>query len=142
MPIIKIKVGRGVDARFFQRLVDDFFSNSLPTIVLSNGWSPKVDIYETDDSVFIVADLAGVDKDSLLVTVEGQYLCLSGKRIPPKNHPKRFYQLEIEYGAFERVLRLPGSLNLDLVDAQYEQGLLTIKIAKKRNEETIKIPIK
>ncbi len=142
MPIIKIKVGRGLNARVLQRLVDDFFSNSLPTVVLSKGWSPKVDIYETQKYIIIVADLAGIDKDSLLVTMEGQYLCLSGKRVPPKEQPKRFYQLELEYGPFERVLKLPKSLNLDLVEAQYEQGILTIKIAKKKDEEPIKIPVK
>ena len=142
MPIIKIKVSRGLDARLLQRLVDDFFSSSLPTVVLSKGWSPSIDIYETETHIVIIADLAGIDKDSLLVTVEGQYLCLSGKRVPPKEQPKRFYQLEIEYGPFERVLKLPKSLNLDVVEAQYEQGFLIIKIAKKKDEEAIKIAIK
>ncbi len=143
MPIIKIKVSRGLEAGDFQKIVDDFFSSSIPTIVLSQGWIPKVDMYETDRALFVVADLAGVDKESLLVTVDGQHLRISGQRHPPtRTGGRRFHQLEIEYGPFVRVLRLPEGVDIDNVEAQYEHGVLTVQMPRSSDKSGIKVEVK
>lgn len=144
MPVIKIKVER--DFELLQdrvrRLVDDVFQVSMPVMLSREGWVPAVDIYEGPDAVYVVADTAGVDKESLNLIFKGQFLHLAGQRRQPVSLGKgRFYQMEIEYGPFERIIRIPVTVDPEQMDAYYENGLLVIRMLCKKANDTIKIDV-
>lgn len=144
MPVIKIKVER--DFKFLQdrvkRLVDDVFQVAPPVMLSREGWVPAIDIYEGPDAVCVVADTAGVDKESLNLIVKGQFLYLAGRRRPPVSLGKgRFYQMEIEYGPFERIIRIPVTVDPERIEAYYENGLIVIRMLCKKTNDTIKIDV-
>ena len=144
MPLIKIKVERDLEQLQdrVKRLVDDVFHISRPIAFSEGGWVPAVDIYEGPDAIYVVVEAAGVDTDSLRLTFEGQFLHLSGKRHSPVSLGKRrFYQMEIEYGSFERIVRIPVTINLEQIEAQYENGLLIVEMFRKEPKKTIKIEV-
>lgn len=94
-------------------------------------WVPAADIFERDDSLVVVLELPGVDKDKIEVAVEGVLLRVSGAR--PKSIPdatRHVHQLEIPYGRFLRAVRLPSQTDTEAITAEYKEGYLTITIPK------------
>ena len=144
MPVIKIKVERDFDLLqdSVKRLVNDVFQVSMPVMLSKGGWVPAVDIYEGPDAVYVVADTAGADKESLHLIFKGQFLHLAGRRRPPVSlDNRRFYQMEIEYGPFERIIRIPVAVDTEQMEAYYENGLLVIQMLRKKANNTIKIDV-
>ncbi|MEA1866888.1 MAG: Hsp20/alpha crystallin family protein [Thermodesulfobacteriota bacterium] len=144
MPVIKIKVERDFELLQdrVERLVDDVFQISMPVMLSKGGWVPALDIYEGPDAVYVVADTAGVDKESLNLILKGQFLHLAGRRRSPVSLGKgRFYQMEIEYGPFERIIRIPVTVDPEQMEACYENGLLVIRMLCKKANDTIKIDV-
>ena len=144
MPLIKIRVERDLEQLQdrVRRLVDDVFHISRPMAFSEGGWVPAVDIYEAPDAVYVVVEAAGVDTESLRLTFEGQFLHLIGQRHSPVTLGKRrFYQMEIEYGPFERILRIPVVVDLEEIEAHYENGLLIVEMPRKKQKEAIKIEV-
>jgi HSP20 family protein len=144
MPVIKIKVER--DFELLQDrvrcLADDVFQVSRPLVLSKGGWVPAVDIYEGPEFVYVVADIAGVDKESLQLIFKEQFLRLAGQRRPPVSlGNRRFYQMEIEYGPFERIIRIPVAVDPEQMEAYYENGLLVIRMLCKKANDTIKIDV-
>ena len=144
MPVIKIGIKR--DSKQLKdrmrRLVDDFSNISGPMVLSCGAWVPAIDIYEGPDAVYVVADAAGIDTDSLHLVLEGHFLRLVGQRCSPVSLKKRrFYQMEIEYGSFERIVRIPVPVDPDRLEAVYENGMLVVKMSYKRSDDTIKINI-
>jgi HSP20 family protein len=97
-------------------------------------WYPAADLYETESEVVVVLEVAGVEADSLEITLEDTVLRVYGRRIdlPPRKACVALHQMEIEYGPFERLLTLPGNLDGDAAQAHLDNGLLEIRLPKKR----------
>jgi len=144
MPVIKIKVEHdfGLLQDRVRRLADDVFQVSRPFVLSRGGWVPAVDIYEGPEFVYAVADMAGVDKESLQLIFKGRFLHLAGQRHPPVSlDNERFYQMEIEYGPFERIIRIPVAVDPEQMEAYYENGLLVIRMLCKKAIDKIKIDV-
>ena len=144
MPLIKIKVEHNLEQLHDRgrRLVDDVFHISRPMTFSEGGWVPAVDIYEGPDVIYVVVEAAGVDIDSLHLILEGQFLHLSGQRHSPVSLGKRrFYQMEIEYGPFERTVRIPVAIDMEQIEAHYENGMLIVEMSRKEPKETVKIEV-
>ncbi|MGB9711736.1 MAG: Hsp20/alpha crystallin family protein [Dissulfurimicrobium sp.] len=144
MATIKIKVedysGRPGDS-LGQVLQDLFRISSMSIMSPAQGWVPALDVYMTQEDIYIVADISGVEVDSLYLAVKDRLLHLSGHRPQPRNEGEvHFYQMEINYGRFERIIRLPCEVEVDQADASYENGLLIVKIPR-RIQKKIKIEI-
>ena len=145
MPLIKIDVHSGMEAldRRFREMVDDFLRAPICFIGNRRGWTPPMDVCETDTSVLVVAEVAGVIKESLRVVIEGEWLQVAGRRrnpFPPD--ARRFFQVEIEYGPFERIVRLPVEVDPASAKALYEDGLLVIQFDKRHLPSSpIRIPV-
>ena len=106
------------------------------------SWQPAVDIYEAESSVYVYADLAGVDGDTLQVMVDDQRLHISGMRqLPSHQTIACIHQLEIELGAFERTVALPSAVEVDKVASVYTNGILVVTLPKrvKKSKVTIRI---
>lgn len=91
------------------------------------AWQPNVDVYQTNDTVVVIAELADIKADAVDISIDGRVLRLSGTRTPrflPGYH--QFYQLEIPQGAFERTVQLPAPVNGDRAEANYREGFLEV----------------
>ena len=99
------------------------------------GWTPSTDILETEDAVVILMDLAGLAKESIKIVREGDLLQISGvrarKQVPGM---KRFHRMEIDYGPFQKLFRVPPDLDLDTIKAEHKDGLLEILLPKKARQ--------
>ena len=100
---------------------------------------PSVDVYETDDEVVVMAEIAGISEEEVEIVVDGKVLVLSGERKPGIGRQGRLYsQMEICHGPFRRELLLPAEVNPDEARAGYAQGMLEIvlpKVARRINRQ-------
>lgn len=126
------------------RLVDSFFNQDLsPSEEVSNRtWMPPVDIQETEDAYRLVAELPGLTKDDINITLENNILRLTGERKFQKDVNKESYhRVERTYGSFARAFTLPSLVSADKVEAAFENGLLTLTIPKAEQAKPRKISI-
>lgn len=108
----------------------------------SGTWQPPMDIYECDDEFYIYVDLAGGDAQSFSVVVDGHKVHISGRRhLPPHKAIACVHQLEIELGAFNRSVNLPGAVDIDGVSSSYTNGILCITLPKRQRRCRIDITI-
>ena len=99
-------------------------------------WRPDVDIFETEKSVVVRAELAGVRGEDLQVTVDGDTLRISGVRLAPEPADVvRLQQMEIATGPFERRLRIPMTFDREGVTAHLADGFLTVRLPKRARVE-------
>jgi HSP20 family protein len=94
------------------------------------GFRPNVDSYHTLDphELTVVVELPGVDPESVHVVVGERALLIAGERRRPKVAGHVYHQMEIEYGPFQRQVRLPEDVDADGASAQFENGVLTISL--------------
>jgi len=92
---------------------------------------PGVDVYETDDEVVVVVEIAGISGEEVGVEVNGRTLLLWGERKPRGGRPRRLYsQMEICHGPFQREVLLPAEVSPEGVRATYDAGMLEIVLPK------------
>lgn len=104
---------------------------------------PAVNVWEDADTVFVEAELPGVDEKDLEVYVtSGNQLTIKGQRRP--NVPERgvWHRQERACGDFSRSVALPFQVNNDKVEARIENGVLLLKLAKHETAKPRKIPVK
>lgn len=117
--------------------MDALFHNRLASVLGGEGqqsvaWSPVVDIEETETDYVIRAELPGLSKDKVKVTVEDGVLMLSGERdLERKVEGKTFHRIERSHGKFSRSFTLPEDCHAESVAAQFVDGVLAIKVAKR-----------
>jgi HSP20 family protein len=105
---------------------------------------PSVDVYETEDTVVIVAEIAGIGDVDVELEVEGSSCAFRGERKATSGGAKRDYrQMEISYGAFQRELLLPAEVNPDGISTVYKDGMLQITLPKASpaGGRRLKIPV-
>ena len=95
-------------------------------------WQPDVDVFETEASVVVRAEIAGVRSQDLRVTVDAQLLRIGGVRQPPEaSDVKRLHQMEIASGPFERSVRIAIPFDREGVTAHLADGFLTVVLPKR-----------
>ena len=95
-------------------------------------WQPDVDVFETENEVVVLAEIAGIRSDDLRVTVDGEELRISGvRRVPERSDVKRLLQMEIAAGPFERRLRIPIPFDREKVSAHLADGFLTVTLPRR-----------
>ena len=103
---------------------------------------PTVDIYEDKDEIVFRADLPGVDRNSVEISVEDSTLILKGARHLEKEDKRDNYQrIESVYGSFTRTFQLPGTADYDRIRADMKNGILEIHIPKREGARGKSIPI-
>ena len=92
-------------------------------------WAPNIDVYCTDSGIVIKVELAGMQRENLELTVEGNKLRISGQRPDGCRPPRcKFLVMEINYGAFESVVEVPEGCDLALGKAVYQNGFLRVDV--------------
>lgn len=108
----------------------------------ARAWSPAADIEETDTNYFVRIDVPGVDPAQIDVRVEKSVLTIQGERTAPANESGRLTRVERLQGKFARQFRLPEVADGDAIEADYAQGVLTVRIAKKQASQPRQITVR
>jgi len=104
-----------------------------------------IDMYETTDSVVVKTGVPGIKSEDIDITITGDVLTIKGEtKVEEKVEKENYIRQERRYGAFQRSVRLPGSLVLDKAEATFENGILTLTIPKSEEAKpkTIKVEAK
>jgi HSP20 family protein len=134
-----------------KNIQEDFnrlFNTALPNLfsgddVLSGKWSPRVDIYEDQNSIMLEADLPGVKAEDFKLSIENYKLTLSGERkFENELKGENFHRVERSYGSFNRTFTLPSTVNIDAVKADFKDGVLRVTLPKREEVKARQIEVK
>jgi HSP20 family protein len=104
--------------------------------------APAVDVVETEDEYLVLADLPGVDRRDLEVSVTGSLLTIKGdKKEERDSDKKKIFRKEAWIGSFGRTIDLPSQIDAGKIVAELRDGVLTVKIAKREEARTKLIPV-
>jgi HSP20 family protein len=107
-------------------------------------WIPNTDVFTTEGALVIKVELAGMQREDLDLTVEGNRLMISGQRPDGSRTSKcKFLVMEINYGHFECVIEIPPGYDLSGAKAAYQNGFLRIDVpqAAKAASKSVLVPI-
>jgi HSP20 family protein len=104
-----------------------------------SGFTPLIDVHETEDEYLVKIDLPGVRSEDVNVEVNDSVLSISGSRVTDETGAAQL--VERPYGTFARTLTLPQGVNSDSIEAGYEDGVLELRIPKPAAQKPKKITI-
>lgn len=94
-------------------------------------WAPVVDIEEDNDTILVKAEIPGMKKEDIKVSVQSNILTITGERKhESETKNKTFHRVERSYGKFSRMITLPTDVDSDKVKATYKDGILNITLPK------------
>ncbi len=116
-------------SREMDRLLSDIFNRDV--FRLNGDWVPVVDVTENKDEVIVRAEVPGMTKEDITVTLQDNVLTLRGEKKQEKEEKDASYhRMERSYGSFVRSFNLPTVVQVDKVKAAYKDGVLTITLPK------------
>ena len=134
----------------FDRMFDTIVENSFPEINKQIGVKPfsgtaypKVNVYEYDDKVGVIAEIPGLDKKDLSIDVEEGVLTISGNKHGLfDDDGAKVIRRELKHSSFKRQFELGELLDGEKVKASFKDGLLSVEIPKIEPEKPIKHSVK
>ena len=134
----------------FDRMFDSMFETNFPEVAQTVGVNPfsgtaypKVNVYEYEDKVGVVAEIPGIDKKNLDVEVEDGVMTIKGSKHGfDEDTQATVLRRELKHSAFERKFTLGESLDGDDIKANFKDGILSIEIPKIEPEKPKKTFVK
>ncbi|HDQ99820.1 MAG TPA: Hsp20/alpha crystallin family protein [candidate division WOR-3 bacterium] len=124
-----------------ERLFDSVYGR-YPRERSEISWAPPLDIEETDTNIVIRAEIPGMKKDDIKISLTGDTLCISGeRRHEAEQKEKTFHRIERAYGRFLRTLALPADVDGAKVKAGYKDGVLELTLPKSEKARSRDIAI-
>jgi HSP20 family protein len=125
------------------RLFRDSYGNEGREEALNNtAFAPPVDVYEDEHSVTLKIEVPGIDEKDIDVRIENNTLTVHGERKFEKEEKEENYRrVERQYGNFTRTFTLPNTVDQESVQADYDKGVLKIKLAKKQEAKPKQIKV-
>lgn len=134
-----VRRGRPRGSEVVQPEMAAVFRTIMPSTVAKSGrspheaarWRPPIEVYETDESLVVCAEVAAIDESSLEVTVDGDVLAIRGER--PDRCPderRSYHEARIPYGAFGADVYIPFPVEPDATEAEYRNGFLRIVLPR------------
>jgi len=106
------------------------------------GWSPAVDIHETEQEIVVKAEVPGINKDDIELSLENNVLSLKGERRFEKDTTEEnYHRIERSYGGFSRSFSIPSVVDESKIAADYKEGVLTITLPKTQKAKAKQISI-
>lgn len=131
--------------RTFERFYTDPFALGMlePKALRSEGWLPAIDVTETDAEVTIRAEVPGIAAKDLNISVSGKVLSIAGQKEEKcETKDEGYCCCERRFGSFRRSIDLPDTVDADKVNAESDNGLVTIHIPKKPGAKPKQIDVK
>ncbi|MGA9121664.1 MAG: Hsp20/alpha crystallin family protein [Bacteroidota bacterium] len=126
------------------RMFEEFFRGEEDDLGLpSSSWRPAVDIVEKDGEYLAKVEIPGVNKDDVKVSLMENVLTIRGEKTQEKKEEStNYHHIERFSGSFQRSFELPGRVKTDKIDAEYKDGILTIRLPKAEESKTRQIEVK
>jgi HSP20 family protein len=130
------------------RMLDDVIFRGWPfgqdtDGTLTSNWIPAVDVFEDTDAVRIAVEVPGVNPDNITISLEQNVLTISGeKQQVSEEKTERVHRYERAYGSFSRSFTLPSTVDADRIDANTENGVLSVVIPKAEKAKPRQIQVK
>lgn len=119
------------------------FSRGSEEGFMSGAWAPSVDIFENKDQIVLEAELPGMKPEDVSISIENNVLTLHGERkFEKKDEGDNFHRVERSYGSFTRSFTLPPTVSSENADAEFENGVLRLTLAKREEAKPRRIEIK
>lgn len=129
------------EPRFFNRLWDDF--PFMDFFKEDNTFLPDINVSETEKDIVIKAEVPGIGKDDIDITLSEGLLTIKGEKKSDHEESKENYHLiESRYGSFSRSVRVPLDLKSDDINATYKDGVLKVVLPKSESSVPKKIEVK
>lgn len=107
-------------------------SRSPAEIAASGSWSPAIDMYETEASLVMKAELPEVEHQDIEVRVNNNQLTLKGeRRMKEEVRQDHYHRMERAFGPFSRTFTLPTSVDSESVKAEFKDGILRVTMPKR-----------
>jgi HSP20 family protein len=133
------------------RLFGNFFSGRAHPLLDERWWptssgsqelSPDIDLYEDENEIVVKAELPGLTKDDIQISLNDNMLNIKGeKKKEEEDKGKDYYRSERVYGAFVRSVALPAEINPDKVRATFKNGVLEIRLPKSEQAKKKEIKV-
>ncbi len=108
-----------------------------------SAWTPAVDLQETEEGYVLKADLPGLEKKDISLTVEEDVVTLSGERKDEtRKEGKGYCRIERARGSFRRSFRLPAGIDANKVSAEFSKGVLHVTLPKPETAKPKQIDVK
>jgi HSP20 family protein len=122
------------------RLFDAFFGGGTEQ---ARRWVPPMDLVEAEDHFVLKADLPGLGEGDVSIEVQDGTLTISGERkAEHETHERGWYRIERSFGSFNRSLTLPDGVDADGITAEFDRGVLEVKIPKPEERKPRRVAIK
>lgn len=144
MALVRWDAGRDVDS--LQSEMNRVFDAFLGTTRSGNGgarrWVPAMDLVEKDEQLILRADLPGLERDDVDIEVKDGVLTVSGERkVEDEQKADGYYRVERAYGSFARTLSLPEGIDAERITADFDKGVLEVRIPKPEERKAHRIRI-
>ena len=124
------------------RLFNEAFDRSSDEANLT-AWAPAVDIFETEHELVVKADLPDIKPEELDIRVENNILTIRGERKFEKQvNEDHYLRVERSYGSFSRSFSLSNTVNTEAIKADYQNGVLTLRIPKREEAKPKQIKVR
>ncbi len=125
----------------FSDIMDEFFNDAVAT--RRESFAPSIDISETEKQYIIDVEVPGIDKKDIDLNIENNTLTISGERkFEKKEDGKQYHRVESHYGTFSRSFTLPDNVDVESINATYNNGILNITVDKSEQQMKKQIKIK
>jgi HSP20 family protein len=123
------------------RLFDRFFEGRTPNGT-ARRWIPAMDLAETDDHLVMRGDLPGMTEDDVNIEIKDNVLTVSGERkAEHEDKSEGYHRVERSFGSFSRSLTLPAGVDPDKVEANFDNGVLEVRIPKPAEAKPTRVEI-
>ena len=142
--LVRWDPGRELDAlqSDVSRVFDTFFGTRSGNGVATRRWVPAMDLVEDDEHLVLRADLPGLTEEDVNVEVKDGVLTVSGeRRAEEKTEEKGYHRVERSYGSFSRSLSIPEGIDPEQVSADFDNGVLEVRIPKPEERKPHRVQI-
>ena len=123
------------------RLFDEQYAGREESLT-AGAFVPAVDIYEDEHSIQLKLEVPGIEEKDLDIKVENNTLTVSGERkLEVEEKEENFHRVERRYGSFTRSFTLPSTVSTDDIQADYDHGVLKIRLAKRAEAKPKQIKV-
>jgi HSP20 family protein len=129
--------------REINRVFDSFFRTDWSEDAAPSVWAPATDVVEHPGDYVVKAELPGVSRDDVKLTLQDNMLTIRGEKKQEKESKEGgYHRVERSYGSFQRSFTLPSTVRADRIEASFKDGILTVTLPKSEETKPKQIDVK